>query len=504
MNAGIYIRVSSQEQAAEDKSSIPNQIRDCEELCKRKEYTIFDKYIDAGYSSKRKDRPEYQRLISDLRAGHVKGVVAWKWDRLGAGRGIYPLMDAVEESPFTIETVHEGVISPLMLSMLTSFRAQVLKDKKDRLISAGASRLKQGKAYGGYYRFGYDYSKETGTWAINEYEAGWVKQIFAWYLEGVAVREIRRKLIKAGVPQKQGYAKRPWTPPIIRDMLKNPAYTGRLVVNWNGRPYELTLPAIVDTATFQKAQAKMAHNNAWRDHNKKLDYLLSGLLRCGHCGSTWRCWGRRFKYRNGERSLRNKPSRYYQCGIGGYDYEGECPHKRAINANILEPVVWRAIEDFANNPGDVEERIQARIEELKATHDQRQAEAEKLKDRLNGLQEERQWCILQARKGIITQADFEGQLAMLDIEQAECLTALQEAQLEVGGFGLDHEVFFQAIEQIATEIKTFQELDIKGKRRVLETLVDEIVIHPDRGTLELHGTLERVIQFKEGQARMGF
>ena len=499
---GIYIRVSTQEQASEEKVSIPNQLRDCKDLCERKGYHVVDDYVDAGYSSKSKDRPEYQRMIADLKAGRIKGVIAWKWDRLGAGRGIYPLMDAIEEAPgpITIETVTEGVISPLMLSMLTSFRAQVLKDQHDRLMSAGAARLEQGKAYGGYERFGYDYDADSGTWAINEEEARWVRLIFQWYTEGVKTKEIRHRLITEGVPQKQAISlKRPWQEKIIREILKNPAYTGKVIVTWGDVPYEIPCPAIVSEAVFRKAQKRMDHNRTWRDHNKKLPYLLSGLLKCAHCGTHWTATGCRFRYKDGQRYKRKTPVRRYRCGTG-HNYPSECPHSKSINADLLEQVTWDAITDFLRDGESVKEKIDKRVAELRETREERQAEADRLEAKFNELQQERQWLILQARKGTISQADFEAQIATLDTERAELTLAYQEAVADIPE-DLD-KLWWTAWEQTAIETKQFQDLDFEGKRKLLETLVDEIVIDPEMGTLHLHGTLERLVYFKEPQVRL--
>lgn len=493
MSKGIYIRVSTQEQAAEEKMSIPNQQGDCTDLCERKGYSVFDLYTDAGHSSKSKNRPEYQRMIRDLRAGRIDGVIAWKWDRLGAGRGIYPLMDAIEEAgqSVTIETVHEGIISPLMLSMLTSFRAQVLKDQHDRLMAAGASRLKQGKTLGGYVRFGYDYHSETGTWTVNEEEAKWVRLIFEWYADEVLIKEIRRRLIKEKVPQKRGNnVRHPWHTEVIRTILKNSAYKGKSVVTWGGQAYEIPCPAIVSGALWQKAQDIMAGRDKWRSRNVRLPYMLLGMLRCADCGNIWKCRGIRYRYYKGERFELKRPLRYYECQTA--TRLKDCPHKKPIRAEILETAVWDAVKEGIQG-GDVEEKIERRIAELRETRAERQAEADRLEDKFNRLQEERQWLILQARKGVITQADFEAQIEMLDTEGAELTLAYQEAAADIPD-DLD-ELWWTAWEEIAREFSRLRSLNLDEKRQLLKTVVDEIVIDPEVGTLYLYGTLERVVQF---------
>ena len=504
---GIYIRVSTSEQAADDKVSVPNQLRDCKELSKRKGYHVVDSYIDdhdyiathgrdkgktVSPSSRRRDRPEFQRMIADIKSGRLKGLVAWKWDRFGTGSGIYPLMDAIEENPIPIETVTEGEISPLMLSMLTSFRAQALKDMRDRILSAGASRLEQGKPIGGYVRYGYDYDRETDSWSINEEEAKWVRQIFEWYVSGVGVREIRRRLITAGAKQKKGYRKRPWHESLITAILRNSCYFGKILTKWNGQTYATPCPPLVSQRTWQRAQNIMDKNNEWRNRHGALEYLLSGLLKCGSCGNFWHARGARYRYRDGKRFERKTPHRSYSCKIGR-NYPDECCYAKSVNANLLEQATWDAITDFLRDGESAKEKIEKRIAELRETREERQAEADRLEAKFNDLQQERQWLILQARKGVISQGDFELQLEMLDVEGTELTLAYQETAADIPD-DLDG-LWWEAWEQTVKEIKAFKDPDFEGKRKLLESLVDEIVINPELGTLYLHGTLERLVYF---------
>ena len=519
---GIYIRVSSERQAADDKESIPSQIKGCKELCERRGYPIYDIYRDdqdyvathgrsngkmVAPSSKRRDRPEYLRMIADLKAGKIKGVVAWKWDRLGAGPGIYPLMDAIEEvsHPITIETVTEGEISPLMLSMLTSFRAQLLRDMHDRLTESGKTRLESGKLWGGHCMFGYDYVE--GTRVINIEEAAWVRKIFEWYIDGVKVKEIRRRLIKAGVKQKGGGAprKRPWGEDYIRSILRNHAYTGRTSVKWDGQSYEVTYEHIIDEATLQKAQGVMKKNRTWPNRNQKIFHLLSGLLKCKHCDHFWCVASTRYAYKNGERFLRDKPKRLYRCSTA-IRYKGECPHTAPIKAEVLEEATWAAISEIIRNPQIAWEQIQRHIENLNENRAEKEREAEKLKDKLERLKDERKWVIAEARKGTITQEDFETQIAMINTEQAELEAAYQEAVLDIPD-GLEADKLEQLAQEFFLDCQTnlawldnppegeWQEA-MEARRALLEIMVEEIVIDPDRETLHLTGAFDKVVTFQ--------
>lgn len=80
--AGIYIRVSTEDQAREGFSLI-EQKEKLLQLCKFKEYEVFKIYEDAGISAKDiKNRPAFQEMLSDMKKGKINYIVAYKLDRV--------------------------------------------------------------------------------------------------------------------------------------------------------------------------------------------------------------------------------------------------------------------------------------------------------------------------------------------------------------------------------------------------------------------------------------
>jgi len=53
------------------------------EFCQRMNYQIVDEYIDNGWSGKNQHRPQFERLLADVRTGKVKTVMVTKLDRVG-------------------------------------------------------------------------------------------------------------------------------------------------------------------------------------------------------------------------------------------------------------------------------------------------------------------------------------------------------------------------------------------------------------------------------------
>ena len=80
--AGIYIRVSTEDQVREG-FSLGEQEEKLKALCKYKDYKIYKVYKDAGISAKdMANRPAFQQMLEDMKAGKINYIVAYKLDRV--------------------------------------------------------------------------------------------------------------------------------------------------------------------------------------------------------------------------------------------------------------------------------------------------------------------------------------------------------------------------------------------------------------------------------------
>ena len=80
--AGIYIRVSTEDQAREG-FSLGEQKEKLLQLCKFKEYEVFKVYEDAGISAKdMAHRPAFQEMLADMKKEKINYIVAYKLDRV--------------------------------------------------------------------------------------------------------------------------------------------------------------------------------------------------------------------------------------------------------------------------------------------------------------------------------------------------------------------------------------------------------------------------------------
>lgn len=86
--AGIYVRVSTEEQSREG-FSLQEQEDRLKEFCQFKRYSIYKVYKDAGISAKNDKRPAYQEMMNDVRNKNINVIVAFKLDRLT--RSVYDI-----------------------------------------------------------------------------------------------------------------------------------------------------------------------------------------------------------------------------------------------------------------------------------------------------------------------------------------------------------------------------------------------------------------------------
>ncbi len=74
VRAGIYARISSDREG--DGLGVARQLEDCERLAERKGWRVAERYVDddvSAWSGKR--RPEYERMLDDLRGGRDRRAV---------------------------------------------------------------------------------------------------------------------------------------------------------------------------------------------------------------------------------------------------------------------------------------------------------------------------------------------------------------------------------------------------------------------------------------------
>lgn len=82
--AGVYTRLSIEDEDDEEQNSIGNQKKIALDYLKNKEDIVLaEYYVDNGYTGMNYNRPDYQRMMDDIRSGKINCVIVKDISRLG-------------------------------------------------------------------------------------------------------------------------------------------------------------------------------------------------------------------------------------------------------------------------------------------------------------------------------------------------------------------------------------------------------------------------------------
>ena len=188
MIAGIYIRVSTDDQAREGFSLGEQQER-LEELCRFKKFKVYKIYQDAGISAKDMEhRPSFQEMLKDMKDGKINCIVAYKLDRVTRSvKDLEALITELEDNDCYLvcdrdEVDTSSANGKFFIRMLTVLSQLEIEIVSERTKFGLGGAIKAGHLPGtcplGYYR---DKDKVV---RIDNATIGIVKRIFKMYLEG--------------------------------------------------------------------------------------------------------------------------------------------------------------------------------------------------------------------------------------------------------------------------------------------------------------------------------
>lgn len=273
----IYARYSSHNQREE---SIEQQIEECSAFARANDIQITDVYSDEAVSGKTDQRTAFQRMMRDAEKRKFEVVVAYKSNRI-ARNMLNALLYESKLDKYGIETFYakeefgntaSGRFALRTMMNVNQFYSENLAEDVKRGMRDNAEKCKVNGSIAFGYRKGDD-----GRYEIDPERAEIVREVFDKVLHNVPVVEIADSINARGWKTRQGNA---FNKSSFVRMLRNELYVG--VYKHSGVRVEDGVPAIVDRATFDAVQQKLAER---LPNHRNVDYLLTGKLYCGDCGS---------------------------------------------------------------------------------------------------------------------------------------------------------------------------------------------------------------------------
>jgi DNA invertase Pin-like site-specific DNA recombinase len=281
MDAAIYTRIS--QDATGKRAGVTRQLKECRALAKRLKWKVVDTYDDNDTSAYNGDvRKDFERLLTDIRAGRINAILCWHPDRLY--RRVKDLERLVEitERGVQIATVNAGDIDLSTSSgrmnarILGSVAQQESEHKGERRVAANADRAANGEwRADGPRVFGYTQRGEP-----LEPEASAVRNAAEDVLNGVSLRSIAMDWNARGLLTTRG---KRWDGLTLRRMLMRPHYAALRV--YQGKVVGPgTWDALFDEETH-RGLLQLLTDPARRPSSAFIrKYLGSGVYVCGKCG----------------------------------------------------------------------------------------------------------------------------------------------------------------------------------------------------------------------------
>ena len=499
--AVIYIRTSSEAQG--EKSSPAEQESDCRRLAAEKGLTVVNVYRDIEKyrvknklvepSGSRCDRPGMIAILKDGAKGEFDVILAWREDRLYRGlRSMLMVMETIQQYKLTILLAKES-FDPKIAPLRVWVAQMELDGMKERMSMGVRARLKAGKANTGQNSYGYMRVGEKIH--IVEEEARWVRQVFEWYIQGIPLLQIRKRLISANAPQKGSSIPRriQWARSSVQTILKSVeeyAY-GFKLHSRSGETYQILIEPILDIPTYEVFIKMRAENQTHPSQRIQYDYLLSGHLKCA-CNLTWRArTATHRRSRKGEWIERKTPIGTYFCPQPHHELRpASCP--KSVSAKSAEAQVWKSLCEFVMDPAFLLARAKRLVHQIQQNRSLSQENLQWVRDEQLAGTKERQEFITHALVTRMDDDEFGGKMAVYYEKEAQLKrreTAIQEEMNTYADLDFDARVSayvkdLQAgLEELnSTNPQTPEERHalFLMKKRLVDTLLEEAVINGNR------------------------
>lgn len=427
-NVGIYCRLSRDDERTGESVSIENQKIMLSRYVQEQGWNLYAAYCDDGVSGTTFDRPMFNQMIADAKAGKINLILCKDLSRLGrdyieAGRFtdiVFPSMGcrfiALNDG---VDTIHKN--NEMLVILKNVMNDLYARDTSSKIRAVKQSTFRTGKYVGCYAPIGYRKSPaDKHILEIDPVTAPVVLRIFDMRLQGDSFRKIARTLNDEGVPSPRGFyymtEGRPnlrgetpyWNDVTVKTILRNEVYLGHMVQNKTGtvsykvhkqvsKPkedwikVEHTHEPLVSQEVWDAVQRLDNHPSKGRSGSDGVISLFAGVLYCADCGGSMR-YQRDYRSRKRHTDGHFGEFQAYTCNRYMNGGKAVCT-SHYINCKVLTKLLLLDIHAKAmlaqNSPAALKEKILAQknaanMEQTKALRatlaavDKRLAELEKL------------------------------------------------------------------------------------------------------------------------------
>jgi DNA invertase Pin-like site-specific DNA recombinase len=397
-DAGIYCRLSDEDERMGESVSIENQKQLLQKYVAEQGWNEVEVYCDDGYSGVNFDRPAVKRLIEDAKAGRINIIVCKDLSRFGRN-----YIEVGQYTDYLFPTIGcrfialgNGVDTSKqnanndMMGFLNLFNEFHSRDTSKKVRAVKKAYAEQGKYLAAIPPLGYKKNPEDkNSLVVDEETAPIIRRLFDMRSQGMGYRAIALALNAEGVPIPLDihYAKlgkpnpnrcnHQWSSTGVRQIIRNEIYIGNMV---NGKSNTIsfknkklrynpkdewirvggTHEAIISNEVWDICVALDKERYQKHERPDQPASVLTGLVRCADCGTKMHA------RRNTQTMQNGNVHKYTYFGCGNYRKSGitACsPH--SVREEILLELVLADIRSKAQAVTVNEKAIAAQIVRLK-------------------------------------------------------------------------------------------------------------------------------------------
>ena len=517
---GIYVRLSIENSGKDDDGdSIENQTSICKEYVEEHpDLKLYDIYEDNGKKGTNFDRPEFNRLMDDIRAGKVKCVLVKDLSRFGrdyieAGEYLEKIFPFLGVRFISITDGYDSLTAgdaegALMIPLKNMINDVYAKDISRKIITSFRARQEKGEYLPAFPPYGYVKSKTKAyRYEVDEEVAPYVRMIFEWKAAGVSHSEICKRLndmgavtparrkVELGIWHAEKYKHTIWHGRTIIDIMKNATYTGTLVYGrmpkslYQGIKCHRAKPdewrcipdaheAIVSQELFDKVQKIFDERSErmqkkWAESKQVRDKIVNLFVKRIYCGDC----GKRMRFVKGNNALRDKNFYYTNYVCGGYLDSGyrNCT-RHSIRYQDVVDAVFASMQvqmEYALNQEKMMQKLRGTAKEHNLI-DQYVAKVNYLTQELKKVNSRREGLFESFAEGILDEADYQYAKKSYDEEYASLEKQLSEAKSrkkELDGVLTANNEWLQAMHKVEDATELDQDL--------VNALVKKVLIYED-------------------------
>lgn len=375
--AALYVRLSREDGDKEESDSISNQkdlLRDF--ASRHDDIEIIDTFEDDGWSGTNFNRPSFMRMMDQIRKREINCVIVKDLSRFGRNyiesgnylEQIFPFLNVrfISVTDMLDSFKNPSQMNTIAVPIKNIINDEYCRDISNKVRSSLTMKRKKGDFIGSFAAYGYlKDPKNKGKIIIDEEAAEVVRQIYDWFLDGLGIITICKKLNSLGILNPTSYKKEKgmnyrhpnsgindtlWCEGTVRRILTDRKYCGDMVQGQNKVTsykvqksrrvpekdwiiVENTHDPIVSRDIYMRVQSLLNRDTRKAPAQEKV-YLLSGFVKCADCKRAMNRMTNNHSY--GE-------YRYYLCSTYKKASQAVCT-RHTIRSDYMEKAVLRAIQ----------------------------------------------------------------------------------------------------------------------------------------------------------------